>query len=102
MPETDGFGVLEAMRENESMRKIPVIVVTGKVMTETDMARMNRGVAAVLEKGLFSLDETVAHISAALERKHRLSRKAQRRFERVRSSRSKFSLRQSDPYQVRS
>jgi CheY-like chemotaxis protein len=29
MPEMDGFGVLEAMRENESMRKIPVIVVTG-------------------------------------------------------------------------
>jgi len=78
MPEMDGFGVLEAMRENEGMRKIPVIVVTGKVLTETDMARLNRGVAAVLGKGLFSFDETVAHISTALERKHRLSGEAQR------------------------
>jgi len=78
MPEMDGFGVLDAMRENESMRKIPVIVVTGKVLTETDMARLNRGVAAVLGKGLFSFDETVAHISTALERKHRLSGEAQR------------------------
>jgi CheY-like chemotaxis protein len=31
MPETDGFGVLEAMRENESMRKIPVIVVMARL-----------------------------------------------------------------------
>jgi len=31
MPETDGFGVLEAMREYESMRKIPVIVVTARL-----------------------------------------------------------------------
>ncbi len=42
MPEMDGFGVLDAMRENESMRTIPVIVVTGKVLTETDMARLNQ------------------------------------------------------------
>ena len=78
MPEMDGFSVLETMRENESMRAIPVIVVTGKVLTEADMARLNRGVAAVLEKGLFSLDETAAHIHAALERKRRLSGEAQR------------------------
>lgn len=78
MPELDGFGVLEKMRENERTRKIPVIVVTGKVLTETEMARLNRGVAAVLEKGLFSLDETVDHIHAALERKQRLSGEAQR------------------------
>nr|QCO92909.1 hypothetical protein [uncultured bacterium]QCO92927.1 hypothetical protein [uncultured bacterium] len=78
MPEMDGFGVLEHMREHENMRKIPVIVVTGKVLTEEDMTRLNRGVATVLEKGLFSLDETVEHINAALERKRRLSGEAQR------------------------
>jgi len=78
MPEIDGFGVLEAMREQESTREIPVIVVTGKILTEADMARLNRGVAVVLEKGLFSIDETLAHIGAALERKRRLSGEAQR------------------------
>jgi CheY-like chemotaxis protein len=78
MPEMDGFGVLEKMRENESTSKIPVIVVTGKVLTEKDMARLNRGVAAVLGKGLFSLDEIVIHITSALERKRRLSEEAQR------------------------
>ena len=44
MPEMDGFAVLEAMREREAMRDIPVIVVTGQVLTEAEMARLNQGV----------------------------------------------------------
>ena len=78
MPEMDGFTVLERMRADEQMRKIPVIVVTGKILTEGEMARLTRGVAAVLEKGLFSLHETVAHIQSALEHKQRLGGEAQR------------------------
>jgi CheY-like chemotaxis protein len=78
MPELDGFGVLEAMRESESTREIPVIVVTGKSLSEAEMARLNQGVAVVLKKGLFSIEETLSHIDAALERKRRLSVDAQR------------------------
>ncbi len=78
MPEMDGFEVLEVIRSMESTRKIPVIVVTGKDLTEADMARLNQGVAAVLGKGMFSIEETIAHISAALEHKRRLSGEAQR------------------------
>ncbi len=78
MPEVDGFAVLEAMREMPSARNVPVIVLTGQALTEADMARLNRGVASVLRKGLFTLDETVAHIQAALARKRRVSEDAQR------------------------
>jgi signal transduction histidine kinase/DNA-binding response OmpR family regulator len=78
MPEMDGFEVIEAMRGMESTRKIPVIVVTGKVLTETEMGRLNQGVAAVLAKGLFSFEETIAHISTALEQKRRISEDAKR------------------------
>lgn len=78
MPEMDGFEVLEAMRSQESLSKIPVIVLTGKIITETEMARLRQGVTAVLGKGLFSLEETVTHIAAALENKRRLSAEAQR------------------------
>ena len=78
MPELDGFGVLEAMREKETTREIPVIVLTGQVLTERDMTRLNRGVATVLSKGLFSLDETLAHVDTALERSRKLSGEAQR------------------------
>jgi signal transduction histidine kinase/AraC-like DNA-binding protein/ABC-type sugar transport system substrate-binding protein/DNA-binding LytR/AlgR family response regulator len=78
MPEMDGFAVLEAMHEREATRDIPVIVVTGQTLTEGDMARLNLGVTKVLNKGLFSLDETLAHLDAALARKRDLSGEAQR------------------------
>jgi signal transduction histidine kinase/AraC-like DNA-binding protein len=78
MPEMDGFGVLEAMREREATRETPVIVLTGQVLTENEMARLNQGVATVLSKGLFSLEETLAHVDTALERNRRLSAQAQR------------------------
>ncbi|MEP6895494.1 MAG: helix-turn-helix domain-containing protein, partial [Chloroflexota bacterium] len=78
MPEMDGFEVLEKMRANERLQKIPVIVITGQPLTEAEMARLNRGVASILEKGLFSLDETAKHINAALKREHRLGGEAQR------------------------
>lgn len=78
MPEIDGFGVLQAMREAAHTRSIPVIVISGKDLTEEDMLRLNEGVAVVLRKGLFTPDETMAHIGATLERKRRLSQDAQR------------------------
>jgi signal transduction histidine kinase/DNA-binding LacI/PurR family transcriptional regulator/DNA-binding response OmpR family regulator len=78
IPEMDGFEVLEAMRAMESTRKIPVIVVTGKILTEAEMERLNQGVAAVLAKGLFSIEETIGHISSALEHKRRISEDAKR------------------------
>lgn len=78
MPEMDGFGVLEAMRERPAMRDIPVIVVTGQTLTEPEMARLNLGVTKVLSKGVFSLDETLTHLDAALARRRELSSEAQR------------------------
>lgn len=78
MPEMDGFGVLEAMRSRPVMRTIPVIVVTGQVLSESEMERLNQGVAAVLGKGLYNLEETLAHLESALEHKRKLSDEAQR------------------------
>jgi signal transduction histidine kinase/DNA-binding response OmpR family regulator len=78
MPELDGFGVLEAMREDEVNRNIPVIVLTGQTLTEEAMARLNRGVAAVLQKGLFTVEETLERMTAVLERKRRSGSETQR------------------------
>jgi YesN/AraC family two-component response regulator len=83
MPVIDGFAVLEKMRADERLKRVPVIVVTGHALTEAEMTRLDRGVAAILEKGLFGLDETVARIDAALERKHHLSSEAQRLIRRA-------------------
>ena len=51
MPEIDGFGFLERMRENPECRDIPVIVVTAKELTAEDRSRLNGEVAAILRKG---------------------------------------------------
>jgi len=78
MPEMDGFEVLETLRERGLARNIPVIVVTGQTLTAADMARLNQGVAKVLSKGLFGLEETLAHLDAALMRRRELSGETQR------------------------
>jgi signal transduction histidine kinase/DNA-binding response OmpR family regulator len=78
MPEMDGFAVLEAMRAEDLTRKIPVIVVTGQTLTEEDMLRLNNGVASVLGKGMFSVEETLKHITTALEHKRKWGSEAQR------------------------
>jgi DNA-binding response OmpR family regulator len=78
MPELDGFGVLKAMRVEESTRDIPVVVLTGQVLTEEDMARLNQGVAAILQKGIFSIEETIAHVESALARTSKLGSEMQK------------------------
>jgi len=78
MPELDGFGVLKAMRKDESIRNIPVVVLTGQVLTDEDMARLNQGVAAILQKGIFSTQETIAHVESALACTPRLGSEMQR------------------------
>ncbi|HEX9114951.1 MAG TPA: ATP-binding protein [Anaerolineae bacterium] len=83
MPEVDGFEVLEAMQTRETMRGIPVIVVTAQILTETDMIRLQRGVAAVLAKGLFTSAEVLTEIEGALARSKRLGSEAQRVARRV-------------------
>ncbi len=78
MPGFDGFDVLLAMQEHEITRGIPAIVLTGLSLTEADMSRMSQGVALVLSKGVFSVEETLAHIESALARNRHLGSEAQR------------------------
>ncbi|HHE72608.1 MAG TPA: AraC family transcriptional regulator, partial [Chloroflexi bacterium] len=66
MPELDGFGVIEAMQAHELSRQIPVVVLTGQTLSEADIARLNRGTVGVLSKGIYTVQETLHHIAAAL------------------------------------
>jgi signal transduction histidine kinase/DNA-binding response OmpR family regulator len=78
MPELDGFGVLEEMQKIETARQIPVIVISAKTLKEEDIARLNRSVAVVLHKGMFTSSETLAHIKDTLMHRQKLSSEAQR------------------------
>lgn len=78
MPELDGFDVLIAMQEDERIRHIPTIILTAMSLTEEHMARISRGAATILSKGVFSVDETLAHIENVLARNRQLGSEAQR------------------------
>lgn len=68
MPDMDGFELMDVMRSQPATRNIPVIVVTGQTLTEADVERLHRGASAILNKGVFTADETVARIRASLAR----------------------------------
>ena len=78
MPVLDGFAVLEAMRERESTRAVPVIVLSAQILTTQDMARLQQGVAAILAKGVFTGEEVLAQVETVLNRSKHLSDEAQR------------------------
>jgi signal transduction histidine kinase/DNA-binding LacI/PurR family transcriptional regulator/DNA-binding response OmpR family regulator len=83
MPEMDGFEVLEIMQNHERLRKVPVIVLTAQELTECAMTRLQRGVTAILSKGLFSMDEVLSQVEAALSRIKPLGNETQRMMRQV-------------------
>ncbi len=78
MPEMDGFTVLEEMQKLENAHQVPVIVISAKTLTEEEMARLNRSVAVILRKGMFTSAETLDHIKDSLLHRQKLSSEAQR------------------------
>lgn len=78
MPEIDGFGVLAQMREWESARDTGVVVLTSKTLTEADMTRLSHGVASVMSKGLYDVNELLSHIETALARNKKLGTESKR------------------------
>jgi threonine synthase len=53
MPEVDGFGVIEALKADERLRAIPVIVVTARDLTSAERRRLDGQVHQLLQKGTF-------------------------------------------------
>ncbi len=51
MPEMNGFEFLEALRQRDEWRGVPVVVLTAKELTDDDHRRLNGGVAQVVAKG---------------------------------------------------
>jgi AraC-like DNA-binding protein len=68
MPEMSGFEVISHMQVHPDLCNIPIVVLTGKTLTADALAQLNQGVTAVLGKGLFSAEETLTHLEAALRR----------------------------------
>jgi len=50
MPGLSGFDVVEALREKEATRSIPIMVLTAKVLTDADKKALNGQVAAIFQR----------------------------------------------------
>jgi PAS domain S-box-containing protein len=70
MPEVDGFEFLAEVSQHADWRKIPVVVITAKDLSEEDRLFLNGSlmlsgcVRRLLQKGAFSLDDLVRQVRA--------------------------------------
>jgi signal transduction histidine kinase/DNA-binding response OmpR family regulator len=64
MPEMDGFEFLDELRRRPDWRRIPVVVITSKDLTEEDRRHLNGGVARIIQKGALSFDELLGAVRA--------------------------------------
>jgi CheY-like chemotaxis protein len=62
MPEMDGFQFIEAIRQRDEWRTLPVIVVTAKELTLEDRLRLNGYVEKILQKGAYSREALLAEV----------------------------------------
>jgi GAF domain-containing protein/CheY-like chemotaxis protein len=68
MPEVDGFAVLEHLKSQTATRQIPVVVVTAKELGTSERARLQQGVEALLQKGIFDQQQLLMDVTGALDR----------------------------------
>ncbi|HEX6807613.1 MAG TPA: response regulator [Gemmatimonadaceae bacterium] len=65
MPEMDGFEFLDVLRQDETRRGIPVVVITARTLSPEDRTRLNGGVERVLQKHTLHADALLAEVRVA-------------------------------------
>ena len=66
MPEVDGFQVLEQLRSNVRTASIPVIIITGKILSYEDVKRLDAPRVVLQTKGVLSDLESTTEIQRVL------------------------------------
>jgi CheY-like chemotaxis protein len=66
MPEMDGFAFLQALRQREDGKEIPVVVITAKELTGEDRQRLSGQVIRILQKGSFKTEDLLRELRTAL------------------------------------
>jgi AraC-like DNA-binding protein len=67
MPEIDGFMVLEKMRSMPETRQVPVLVMSGKLLSSEDIQRLDYARVTFQSKELLSNDEAAALLRRIIE-----------------------------------
>jgi CheY-like chemotaxis protein len=66
MPEMDGYTMLREMREDASLRDIPVAVITAQELAPEEERRLSKPILLVRTEEGFTNEETVAYLRAIL------------------------------------
>ncbi|MGL5062302.1 MAG: response regulator [Microcoleus sp.] len=74
LPEMDGFELIGELRRSDSGKAIPIVVITGKELTELESQQLEGSVDRVLHKGVYScntlLREVRDLVNASLDRRY--------------------------------
>ena len=62
MPGMDGFAVLEALKDDEELSSVPVIVITAKELTAAERQRLSGRIDKLMQKGSFTDEELLEEI----------------------------------------
>jgi DNA-binding response OmpR family regulator len=66
LPEIDGFAFLSTLRQHDAWRTIPVVVLTGKELTEQDRLQLHNNVTIILQKGAYRHQELLHAVRHAV------------------------------------
>jgi signal transduction histidine kinase/ActR/RegA family two-component response regulator len=66
MPELDGFEVLRRLKEHPSLKEIPVIIRTSKILEDEEVAQLRRDAAEILSKDVSSNEVVVSIMNTVL------------------------------------
>ncbi|MEG4211567.1 response regulator [Microcoleus sp. S13_B4] len=62
LPEMDGFELIGELRKSHSGDPIPIVVITGKNLTQAESQQLNGYVERVLQKGVYSCDSLLRDV----------------------------------------
>jgi len=62
MPVMDGFQFMVELRQDESWRQIPVVVLTAKELTEEDRRQLSGDVEVIMQKGAYSQEQLLERV----------------------------------------
>jgi CheY-like chemotaxis protein len=69
MPEMDGFQLIEALRQHDIWRTIPVVIITAKDLSQDDRDRLKGSVLKIVQKGSYNdsdlMDQVLRLVSTA-------------------------------------
>ena len=68
MPGMDGFEVIDALRGDARWHSVPILVLTAKILSSSEMKRLNEHVRLVIKKNGMASDHALSHVVAELDR----------------------------------